>query len=470
MQEFTFTMDKASCQPLYRQLYNYLVGEIKSGNLQEGEKLPGKKSLAAHLSISQSTVETAYEMLAAEGYVVAKPRSGFYVNKLELLQPLGWELTPAPKEQAKPQKPRQEWRFSLLSGNIDTNVFPYGTWAKITKEVVYNRRDVLAYGESRGDNELRRSLTKYLHEFRGVNCSPEQVIIGAGLEYLLHLVCIMLGRETIFALEDPGYKKTAEIFDNNGAQIEFLPVDDGGMSLAALRESAANVAYITPSHQFPMGVVMPVGRRLQMLNWAYQQPGRYIIEDDYDSEFRYNGSPIPALQGMDKNGRVIYVGTFSRSVAPALRVAYMVLPPDLMKVYEDNFTAYASTVSRMEQQILSEFLTGGHFARHLNKVRNAYRQRRDALVNALRSSPLADKINIVGDNAGLHFLLQVKCGRSEEQLVAAAAARGVRLTALSACCHRRKFAVPTVMLGFADLLPEQAAEVVAELAAAWLAD
>lgn len=472
MQEFTFTMDKTIRQPLYRQLYNYLVEEIKSGNLQEGEKLPGKKSLAAHLGISQSTVETAYEMLAAEGYVVAKPRSGFYVNRLELLQPLGWQMAPAPKQEAvgKPQKPRQDWRFSLLSGNIDTNVFPYGTWAKITKEVVYNRRDVLAYGESRGDVELRRSLTKYLHEFRGVNCSPEQVIIGAGLEYLLHLVCIMLERETVFALEDPGYKKTAEIFGNNGARIAFLPVDEGGMSLTALRESTANVAYITPSHQFPMGVVMPVGRRLQMLNWAYQQPGRYIIEDDYDSEFRYNGSPIPALQGMDKNGRVIYVGTFSRSVAPALRVAYMVLPPDLMKVYEDNFTVYASTVSRMEQQILSEFLAGGHFARHLNKVRNAYRQRRDALVNALRSSHLADKINIVGDNAGLHFLLEVRCGKSEEQLVAAAAGRGVRLTGLSGYCHRREFAVPTVMLGFADLLPEQAAEVVAELAAAWLSD
>lgn len=470
MQEFTFTMDRSSKQPLYRQLYNYLVREIKSGNLQESEKLPGKKSLAAHLGVSQSTVETAYEMLAAEGYVVAKPRSGFYVNKLELLQPLGWELTPEPaaKQRNLPAKAEQSWRFSLLSGNIDTNVFPYGTWAKITKEVVYNRRDVLAYGEREGDYELRCSLTKYLHEFRGVNCSSEQVIIGAGLEYLLHLVCIMLGQETVFALEDPGYKKTAEIFCNNGARIEFLPVDEGGMSPTALRKSAANVAYITPSHQFPMGVVMPVGRRLKMLNWAYQRPERYIIEDDYDSEFRYNGSPIPALQGMDNNGRVIYVGTFSRSIAPALRVAYMVLPPDLLKANEDKFQAYGSTVSRMDQQILNEFLAGGHFARHLNKVRNAYRQRRDALVNALRSSPLANKISIVGDNAGLHFLLQVRCGKSEPQLVAAAAARGVRLTALSDCCHKSKFSEPTVMLGFADLLPEQASEAAAELAAAWL--
>ena len=472
MQEFTFTMNKSINQPLYRQLYNYLVGEIKCGNLHEEEKLPGKKSLAAHLGISQSTVETAYEMLAAEGYVVAKPRSGFYVNKLELLQPLAWDFSPDPLPEApkQPAAAEREWKFSLLSGNIDTNVFPYGTWAKITKEVVYNRRDVLAYGESRGDCELRRSLTKYLHEFRGVNCSPEQVIIGAGLEYLLHLVCMMLGRQTVFALEDPGYKKTAEIFNNNGAQIEFLPVDEAGMSPAALKESAANVAYITPSHQFPMGVVMPVGRRLKMLNWAYQQPGRYIIEDDYDSEFRYNGSPIPALQGMDKNGRVIYVGTFSRSIAPALRVAYMVLPLELLKVYEEKFTAYGSTVCRMDQQILNEFLAGGHFARHLNKVRNAYRQRRDALVNELRQSLLADKISILGDNAGLHFLLQVRCGKSEAQLVESAAARGVRLAVLSDYCHRREFAEPTVMLGFADLLPEQAAEVAAELAAAWLVD
>ena len=407
MQEFTFKMDSQSKQPLYRQLYNYLVNEIKSGNLREGEKLPGKKSLAAHLGMSQSTVESAYDMLAAEGYVLAKPRSGFYVNPLDFFETVNEnakQISPYGSEQAECGESRQ-YLYSLLSGNIDTTVFPYGTWAKITKEVVYNNRDILSYGDGHGDYSLRQSLTKYLHEFRGVSCSPKQVIIGAGLEYLLPLVYRILGDDAVFALEDPGYKKTADIFRNHGAKIEFLPVDEGGMAISDLHSSLAQVAYITPSHQFPLGVVMPVGRRLQMLSWAYEKPDRYIIEDDYDSEFRYNGSPIPALQGLDQKDRVIYVGTFSRSIAPAFRLAYMVLPPKLMTVYDEKFTSYATTVSRLDQNIMNEFMAGGHFARHLNKVRNAYKQRRDALVGALQNSPLADKIQIAGGKTGLHLSL-----------------------------------------------------------------
>lgn len=467
MQEFTFQVDTTNKKPLYRQLYNYLITEIKNGNLKEGEKLPGKKALAKHLGISQSTIETAYEMLKAEGYIFAKARSGFYVCKLEVLE------TPniQPQIQSsvlKSEISQQNFDFSLLSSNIDTTVFPYNTWAKITKEVVYNNNDLLSYGDSKGDPLLRNTLCKYLHEFRGVNCRPEQLIIGAGLEYLLHLVCRLLGERAVFALEDPGYTKTAKIFVNNRGKIRFLPVDNDGMSLESLQNSDANVAYITPSHQFPLGIVMPVGKRLQMLNWANKATYRYIIEDDYDSEFRYNGSPIPALQGLDKNNKVIYVGTFSRSIAPAFRLAYMVLPYNLLNRYEKLFSGYSSTVSRLDQNILQEFIDGGYFGRHLNKVRNIYKQRRDALTDALNNSPLAKYIQIIGDNAGLHFLIKVDLPQSEKTLVKAAAKAGIKLTGLSDFYYNHAPKDKIIVMGFADLLTQDAKKVINNLVQAWL--
>lgn len=469
MWEFTFQLEPQAKTPLYRQLYNALINEIKSGNLQEGEKLPGKKSFANHLGISQSTVETAYEMLSAEGYVVAKPRSGFYVNRLEFLENVNndfalrgfefWENRSAEKKQC---------RYSLLSGNIDTTVFPYGTWAKITKSVVYNEKNILSYGEGQGDWQLRLNLAKYLHSFRGVKCNPNQVVIGAGLEYLLPLVCGLTGKNSVYALEDPGYPKTARIIENCGVKTEYLSVDEDGMSIEDLEKSHANVAYITPSHQFPTGVVMPVGRRLKILNWAYKSPCRYIIEDDYDSEFRYVGSPIPALQGMDKMGRVIYVGTFSRSIAPAFRVAYMVLPEPLLEKYNYLYDCYSNTVSRLDQNILNEFIAGGHFSRHLNRVRNVYRQRRDAFVTALKKSPLGSRIQIIGDNAGLHFLLQIDCGLSEKELMQAATDKGICLNGFEDYCYKKISEKPTVILGFADLMKEEAENAVELLCEAWL--
>ena len=231
MQEFVFQIDPHSKLPLYRQLYQYLIEEIKGGNLRPGEKLPGKKSLAAHLGLSQSTVETAYGMLAAEGYVETRPRSGCYVQTLEKPPLTAFRPFPPPSKKTAPPS----YRFSLLSGNIDTMVFPFSTWAKITREALYDDQELLRYGHSQGEYSLRTDLSKYLHEFRGVNCRPDQVIIGAGLEYLVPLVCCLLGGETKFALEDPSYPKTVSILRNAGAPLCFLPVDGEGLPSISLR-------------------------------------------------------------------------------------------------------------------------------------------------------------------------------------------------------------------------------------------
>ena len=466
MNTFTLTFDHHSKQPLYQQLYAYLVAEIQSGRLQANEKLPGKKALAKHLCISQSTIETAYEMLCAEGYLTARPRSGFYVCQVERLPQLSQPLPPPQPEPVKGPQPTYE----LPTHAVDTSAFPYLTWAKIAKETMYHHPELLRPGHRQGDENLRQSLAKYLHEFRGVHCRPEQIIIGAGLEYLLDLVCQLLGEEAIFALENPGYQKTYHILANNGRQLVFLPVDEGGMELQALQDSPANVAYITPSHQFPLGVIMPIGRRLQLLKWAGAAPGRYLIEDDYDSEFRYSGRPIPALQGLDQQHKVIYTGTFSRSIAPSIRVAYVVLPPDLLAVYQTKFDFYSSTVSRMEQQILHRFLAEGHFTRHLNKVRNLYRQRKEAFLQGLAASSLAAISQVQGENAGLHFLLTVQNGQTEEELIQRALAQDLGVSGLSAY-----YFVPpaqprpaTLVLGFADLDQATIPIILQKMEQAWL--
>ena len=239
---------------------------------------------------------------------------------------------------------------------------------------------LLNHGPAEGENELRQAIAGYLHELRGVRCTIEQIVVGAGMEYLLGLLAPLLGGTV--ALEQPGYPKARRIFENSGLTIRDIPVEEAGLRVETLEKTDATAVYVTPSHQFPMGVMMPVGRRLDLLRWAAEDPDRLIVEDDYDSEFRFDGKPVPSLQGMDPHGQVIYVGTFSRRVAPGIRIGYLVLPPRLLERWRDRFAGYSCTVSRLEQQTMARFLSGGHFTRSLNRARGQYRRRR--VVGALR--------------------------------------------------------------------------------------
>jgi GntR family transcriptional regulator/MocR family aminotransferase len=467
MDIFTCKLNFHTKQPLYQQLYVFLSNEIKAGNLKEGEKLPSKKALCSYLKISQSTIETAYEMLAAEGYIRAVPRSGFYVCALDLLPVHHEEKTPMPILQ-KPKK-GSTYRYSFSTGAVDTTAFPYSSWAKITKEIMYQNPELLLHGDRQGDYCLRQALSKCLHEYRGVNCVPEQMIIGAGIEYLLDLIIQILEKDSVFALENPGYDTTYKIIENNNRKIEPIGLDENGMSVEQLEQSAANVAYITPSHQFPMGVTMPIGRRAQLLKWANSAPNRYLIEDDYDSEFRSRARPIPALQGWDENGKVIYVGTFSRSIAPSIRVAYLVLPPNLLATYQMEFSFSSSTVSRFEQHTLYRFIESGLFMRHLNRVGNLYKQRKEFLIDALTGQPFGKQIEITGDNAGLHFLLHVHNGMSEQELIQTAEKVGVKVHGLSEYDKTGQSGCPksTLVLGYAGLSKQELADAVSLLGNAW---
>ena len=447
MENFTLKLQNEDKRPLYEQLYRYIIGEIEAGRLKNGEKLPSKRAIGAHLSISQSTVETAYGMLAAEGYIRARAKSGYYVSA-DLYRPVSRQRLSAPTAAADP---RILPRYDFSTGAVDTGVFPYASWARLSREVVSGNPQLLQRGEASGDPAFRQALCEFLREYRGVRCDADQIIVGAGLEYLLNVLVQVLPEDSLYGLEDPGYLAAWQVLRNHGRHIRMIPLDESGLREDKLRESGATVAFVTPSHQFPMGSTMPVGRRAALLAWAGEGEERFIVEDDYDSEFRYSSRPIPAMQSLDDGGKVIYVGTFSRSIAPSIRVAYLVLPRRLLPVYEQRLGFAASTVSRFEQQTLAAFLDRGLYARHLRRAANLYRKKQQLLLEELAKIPNAV---VSGAQAGLHFLLTVP-GKNESWLVERARVAGVPVRGLSGYCRECDCPQSTLVLGFAGLKLEE---------------
>lgn len=395
----------------------------------------------------------AYDQLLAEGYIEAFACRGYFVAKMEELVEAG-PKTEAEMETSEPEP--SGFLVDFSPRGIDLDSFPYNTWRKLTRNtLVDDNKEMFHSGNHQGEPGLREAIRGYLHSARGVNCSARQIIVGAGSEYLLMLLSQILGRNHTIAMENPTYKQAYRVFDSLGYPVCPVEMDQFGMDPEMLEESGADVAYVMPSHQFPTGIVMPVGRRQELLRWAQDGEERYLIEDDYDSEFRYRGKPIPALQGMDRSGHVIYLGTFSKCIAPAIRVSYLVLPPQLVKRYQEQAGFYASTVSRIDQNILYQFLAQGHFERHLNRMRAIYKAKHDALLAAVR--PLEQEFTIRGEHAGIHILLTGKGERTEEALIAQAAAVGVKVYGLSGYDihpgHSHRPA--TVVLGYASLSEAQ---------------
>ena len=446
--------------PLYQQLYTALVRLIRTGKIAANTRLPGKRTLAAQLGISVNTVDTAYQMLAAEGYVESRPRSGFVVR--ELVQELPCPAVPVPMPTI-PEHTAPVFRFDLRTGSVDPELFPFHTWGRIQKELLYSSPQLLAHGSPQGDVNLRTALARYLAAYRGVQCSPEQIVVGAGLEYLLGLLAPLLGG--VCAVEDPGYGPTRHILENSGLPCRSAAVDKNGLSVESLNETGANLCYITPSHQFPTGVTMSAPRRAALLHWAAQMPERYILEDDFDAEFRFDQKPLPSLQGMaGASGPVVYLSTVSRNLAPSIRLAYMVLPQRLVPRWKRRYGSYANTVSRFEQQTFCRFLEDGYFTRHLNRTRNTCRKRRDALVSALQDAFGRDGIRFSGLHTGTHLLIALPNGPDESVMVQAAADAGIHLTGLSSYYHAYPGQCPphTVVLGYGSL-PESDASIVASL-------
>lgn len=462
---FTATLDSSLGRPLYEQLYEQVRRDIRSGALKPGEKLPSKRALSTHLKVSLSTVEGAYAQLLAEGYLRSEPKRGFFVQALA--------PAPAPVHRGPPapvpeQAPPPALRYDFSTGAVDDGRFPFSTWAKLMRQVL-TREDsgLLSPIPPQGVLALRQAIVRYLHEFRGITATADQVVVGAGSEYLTGLLFQLLGRHGGYAVEDPGYPKVHRILTHQGALVCPIPLDSQGLRVDALRWSGARVAHVTPSRQFPIGTVMPVSRRQELLSWCAEAPGRYIIEDDYDSEFRFSGRPIPALQSLDCNERVVYLSTFAQSLAPSLRIGFLVLPPHLLERYRRDFLFYSSTVPSFEQYTLARFLDGGHFERHIARMRNEYRERRDALEQCVRSSGIPGALDRA--DAGLSLLLRLDTSWSEGELVSRAREAGVGLYPLSAYYltppppdYR-----PTLVMGYARLKAEDMAAAFRLLTGAW---
>ena len=468
MYDMTIRLRTDSDKCLYQQIYEHIRQEIREGKLLAGERLPSTRSLAEYLQVARSTVDYAYDQLLSEGYIEAKPYKGYFVCRLEGIFTMEQqEMTEPEVVRPDSQEDGTQVQVDFSPYGIDMTGFPFGVWKRITKNILNDSNsELFAQGESQGDYDLRMTISRYLHSSRGVNCRPEQIIVGAGNDYLLLLLEKILGRHVGIAMENPTYKRAYRIFQSFAYRIYTVDMDDKGMRADRLSGLPVRAAYVMPSHQYPTGAVMTIGRRAELLRWAEKEPDRYLIEDDYDSEFRYRGKPIPSLQSSDKRGKVIYIGTFSKAIAPAIRVSYMVLPESLLEVYRRDCSFYSCTVSRIDQRILNEFIRDGYFERHLNKMRMHYRAKHDLLLAELE--PFKKAFTISGEDAGLHLLLTARGAVTEAQLLSAATEAGVKVYGMSENMVETDAPKATILLGFGSVSEPEMKEGLHRLQKAWL--
>ena len=420
----TYELKKLPGLPLYESLYRCIREDIRCGKLQPGEKLPSKRALAANLEVSKITVEGAYNQLLAEGYIHSREKVGYFVETVE-------KATPRVSLQAPPPA-AQSAGIDLVS-NAPAR-FPFSVWSRLQRQVVLDLGEKLLLSPpNQGLWELRQAIAEHLAQFRGMEVSPDNILIGAGTDFLYNLLIQLLGRDRLYAVEEPGYGKIRKIYAAGGVSCISAPMDACGVMPEHL--SDAQVLHISPSHHFPTGIVTPLSRRQALLNWAVAKPDRFIIEDDFDSEFRFSARPMAAMQSMDVSGRVIYMNTFSKTLAPSIRISYMILPPPLMAQFQKTLGFYSCTVPSFEQHTLARFLSEGHFEKHINRMRKFYKSRRNRVLSAIAASPMAEKLTILEENAGLHFLVKVDTALPDEALVQRCAAAGIRIRSLGSYYH-----------------------------------
>lgn len=459
----TILLHTGSGEPMYLQIYEYIKKEILSGRLSHPEKLPSARALAANLQVSRSTVDTAYEQLVAEGYIDAKEKRGFFVNPITHTQNFtrsqGHISVP---DSTLPDQKKMIYDFDPDA--IDTLHFPYSVWKSIGRNQLDNPDNFIS-GDHFGEYGLRLAISSYLHGSRGVNCTPESIIVGAGLDHLLQMLCVLFERKAVIAMEDPGYRNARQVLLSSGYTVQDIPLSQGALDASSLIHSPADICYVTPSHQFPLGSVLSISRRQALLDWAYEKENRYIIEDDHDSEFRYKGKPIPALQSLDHGQRVIYIGTFSKAVSPAIRTGYMVLPAPLLSLYKEKCGSYACPVSRLNQAILTDFIKDGFFEKHLNRMRKIYKAKHDYMLEQLHSHFPDGLLDISADNAGLYIILHYHGPLTDEAIIEQAEKNGIRLRSLKGYYANLPAAYrPAYLLGFANLEEKEIRDGIALLA------
>ena len=411
----TYDLKKAPGVPLYEALYRCIRSDIQSGVLAENEKLPSKRALAQNLEVSKITVEAAYGQLLSEGFIRAREKVGYFV------EPVNGVLKQE-KHPSSLSEPDESWALDLTGSGPER--FPFSVWSRLQREVMLDLGEKLLLKlPDQGAPELRQAIADHLADFRGMRVDPGNIIIGAGTDFLYNLVIQLLGREREYALEDPGYGKIRRIYTAAGVRWRSVPLDEEGIRMDCL--GSATVLHLSPSHHFPTGRVTSLRRRQQLLRWAENVDG-YLLEDEYDSEFRFDTHPKPTLQSLDPGDRVIYLNTFSKSLAPSIRIGYLILPPKLMERFHRDLGFYGCTVSSFEQYTLSRFLSRGYFEMHINRMRKFYKTRRDLMISALQK----EGFTIREEDAGLHFLLKVDTDLTDEALTALWAEKGIRVRSL----------------------------------------
>lgn len=423
--------DLSGDAPLYRTLHDNILRDIMGGRLRAGERLPSKRTLARNLGISTISIEGAYDQLIGEGYVRSEPKRGYFVSEIAGIAQM--KALAVPKAAPKIAVPKaDEAEFDFSSNRVERGGFPFSIWARLLRETISTReRELLEPPPPGGVLELREAIAKHLESFRGMGVCAEQVVVGAGTEYLYGLLVRLLGREKTYCVETPGYRKPAQVYESLGARCVPVEIDGRGLSVEALRRAGGQVAHISPTHHFPTGICMPASRRYEILAWASEDDGRFIVEDDYDSEFRLKGRPVPPLYSLDVFGKAVYMNTFSRSLAATIRISYMVLPERLANLFYERLSFCACTVSTFEQYALAAFISRGFFERHINRMRLHYGRKRARVIEAIRGELSEDKCRIIENDSGLHFILELNTDKGDRQLKESLRRRGIAISAVS---------------------------------------
>ena len=433
--------------------------KIVQGEFKSGEKLPSKRQLSETLGISINTVSKAYYLLEEEGFINPKERSGYFVEQLN--NSFSKKVPTKVYENSTTETFKAKYDFS--SSSIDTELFPYYTFSKLYKEVIESENEnILINSETNGKLEFRKSISKYLRETRGLDTNPENIVISSGMEYLFEIIFYIFSNDKTFGIENPGYDILPSMIESRGFDFKSINISKEGIDISSLLKSNIDLLCVTPSHQFPTGNIMSINNRLEVLNWANSKTSRYIIEDDYDSEFKYVGKPIDPLKKLDTKDKVIYLGSFSKSLAPSLRISYMILPSSLIKILKEDAPFFICSVPVIEQIVMAKFIGNGHFERHLNKMRRIYKKKRELLIENL--SKKNKVLDISGADSGLHIVVEFETDKTDEEILEKAKDKGIKIQSLSEFFNdKNSTSKSKFLLGFGGLSKDDLEEGVNEL-------
>jgi GntR family transcriptional regulator / MocR family aminotransferase len=458
----TYSFANIGSDSLYEHLYKCIKNDILQGILHPGDKLPSKRTFAKNLNISTITIENAYAQLLSEGYIYSIPKKGYFIADLNReIQ----DTKTIQSENITAMGNPTIYFADFINNQTNPDNFPFTVWTKLMREIILDKsRELMTNSPCGGIMELRCAIAGHLKEFRNMNVSPEQIIIGAGTEYLYGLLIQLLGHNRIYGVEDPGYRKVAQIYESNQVACHYIPLDKHGVTIENLEANNVDIIHTSVSHHFPTGIITPISRRYELLGWAAKSDARYIIEDDYDSEFRLMGKPIPSLQSIDVMEKVIYMNTFTKSLASTIRVSYMILPNHLVHKFYETLSFYSCTVSNFEQYTLARFIKEGYFEKHINRMRNYYRGQRDLLMKCIHDNPNSSKITIKEEDSGLHFLMHIETDKTDEAIIQEALHQGIRISCLSDYYHNEsKDDLHTLIINYSNLPPTNMQEAITRL-------